>query len=159
ELLGIEDRLRFEAGDATNLAFHDECADVVFALECVFHFPSRRSFLTEAFRVLRPGGRLIVADLYRNLRSTVEHPVKVVRRIIHRRVAHIPQCNVHDEAEYRRVLAEIGYRSVEITSIAKDVLRPFAKVFPLLTSNSGETISTELMNRLREIEVCDARDL
>lgn len=55
-------RLRFVEADATELPFPDGSFDAVLALECIFHFPSRRRFLAQAARVLRPGGRLVVSD-------------------------------------------------------------------------------------------------
>jgi SAM-dependent methyltransferase len=53
----------FVHADACDLPFEAESFDAIVALECIMHFPSRRRFLREARRVLRPGGRLVVTDL------------------------------------------------------------------------------------------------
>jgi ubiquinone/menaquinone biosynthesis C-methylase UbiE len=52
----------FVEGDACAMPFDSGTFDVVIALECAFHFSDRSRFLSEARRVLSPGGRLVVAD-------------------------------------------------------------------------------------------------
>ncbi len=54
--------IEFVVGDACTLPFADESFDVVTAVECIFHFPSRVRFLREARRVLKPGGTIMVSE-------------------------------------------------------------------------------------------------
>lgn len=49
-------------GDACAMPFPDASFDRVLAVECIFHFPSRRAFFEHARRVLRPGGNLTLSD-------------------------------------------------------------------------------------------------
>ncbi len=55
-------RIRWVEADACNLPFAPCSFDVVLAVECIFHFPSRASFLSEAAKVLVDGGRLALSD-------------------------------------------------------------------------------------------------
>jgi 2-polyprenyl-3-methyl-5-hydroxy-6-metoxy-1,4-benzoquinol methylase len=48
-------------GDAENLAFASKSFDLVLASEVVEHLWSPQNFFSEAFRVLKPGGFLILS--------------------------------------------------------------------------------------------------
>lgn len=56
-------RLRWQLADACRLPFDDASFDRVLCFEAMFHFSSRRAFLREAARVLRPGGTLVASDI------------------------------------------------------------------------------------------------
>jgi MPBQ/MSBQ methyltransferase len=53
---------RFVLMDATALAFPNNSFDYLICVEAAFHFHTRDAFLREAVRVLKPQGRLVLAD-------------------------------------------------------------------------------------------------
>ncbi len=50
-------------GDCENLPFEDESFDVVICCQSFHHYPNVQNFFNSVFRVLRPGGRLVLRDM------------------------------------------------------------------------------------------------
>lgn len=62
---GLTGRAHFEKQDFTATRYPDGSFDVVWAIESVCHAPDKQLFINEAFRLLKKGGRLIMADFYK----------------------------------------------------------------------------------------------
>jgi SAM-dependent methyltransferase len=65
----LSDKARFVQADYTAMPFTDGSFDVVWAFESLCHAAEKAAFYREAARVLRPGGRLVVAEYVRAARS------------------------------------------------------------------------------------------
>lgn len=64
--MGVADRVELRTADMTALPFADASFDVVTSALAIHNIPSaqgRATAVDEAVRVLRPGGRLVVADI------------------------------------------------------------------------------------------------
>ena len=55
--------ITFEVMDAAQLSFPDNHFDLIISVEAAFHFSTRKDFLNQAYRVLKPQGELIFTDL------------------------------------------------------------------------------------------------
>jgi arsenite methyltransferase len=72
KLENVADRIEVRTADMTALPFDDDSVDVIVSSLAIHNIPThdgRRRALSEAMRVLRPGGRLAIADLW----ETREH--------------------------------------------------------------------------------------
>jgi ubiquinone/menaquinone biosynthesis C-methylase UbiE len=109
-------------GDACRMPFGAQRFDGVISVEAAFHFPSRRAFFAEAFRVLRPGGVLTFSDVpVRRLPHTPREAIAGVAMLrlwgIHRRAAATP-------AEIVRALERAGFIDVRSSLVGDRVIGP-----------------------------------
>jgi len=69
----------FEQKDYTNTGFAPGSFDVIWAIESVCYVPDKSEFIEEAFRLLKKGGRLVIADFFKKDELEIQ-PAEQVRR-------------------------------------------------------------------------------
>jgi ubiquinone/menaquinone biosynthesis C-methylase UbiE len=124
--LGLADRIDLREGSATDMPLPSGSVDKVVALECAFHFRTRERFFEEAFRVLRPGGRLVTADII-PMPLAGDWRNRLNQRWSWKLVAgkfSIPLANAYTRDAYVQKLINQGFVSVEVESIRDQVYNP-----------------------------------
>ena len=71
----VDSLIDFAIMDYCNTSFADESFDVVWGCESICYAADKNKFIQEAFRLLKPGGRLIVADGFVSSFNNNERPV------------------------------------------------------------------------------------
>jgi len=99
--------VEFRLGELEHLPVADACADVILS-NCVINLvPDKKAAFAEALRVLKPGGRLAVADVV----TTAPLPAALQSQI-----AALTGCisGASSAAELRAALLEVGFADVRI---------------------------------------------
>ncbi|WP_244408392.1 class I SAM-dependent methyltransferase [Roseomonas fluvialis] len=124
---GLGDTIDLREGSATAMPLPDESCDVVTALECAFHFDTRADFLAEAFRVLRPGGRIALADIIPAAQAggALRRRWQAASWRALARALSISDANADTQQTYAARFAAAGFDAVEVRSIGAEVFPGF----------------------------------
>ncbi len=98
----LDDKVSFAYGDFHGLDFPDESFDVYWCQESFLHAADKAHVLNEAYRVLKPGGRLMLTELL--VRDGT--PDEIRERIYER----IGAPEMWDSPDYRQEMHNLGFR-------------------------------------------------
>ncbi|MCI3221146.1 methyltransferase domain-containing protein [Streptomyces sp. NP-1717] len=130
---GRSDVTTFRNADVMELPFADGSFDGAWAVESLLHVPDRGRALAETARVLRPGGRLVIAD-------TAEIPPLGPdgRAVLDDICASYGVSSFATAAEYLELLTAHGFVDVEVRDISDNVVRTGAIMADVVEARRDE---------------------
>ncbi|MGE3781273.1 MAG: methyltransferase domain-containing protein [Alphaproteobacteria bacterium] len=118
------DAVCFLTADYLNMPFPDGCFDVVWALESLCHADDKPRFYGEANRVLRPGGRLVVAEYMRRTRDIGASEAAIVSEWL--RGWAIPDLDTGEE--HYAAAERAGFSGIVLSDATRHTRRSLAKL-------------------------------
>lgn len=71
----LEDKVQFEVMDYCQTHFPDNSFDIVWGCESICYAENKEKFIKESFRLLKPGGKFVVADGFVTDFQNNQHPI------------------------------------------------------------------------------------
>jgi sarcosine/dimethylglycine N-methyltransferase len=110
--VGLQDRVRVLQGNVLQVPLATSSVDVVVSQEALLHVPDKKRALAEAYRVLKPGGRLAFTDWVAHHRLS-----DADRRLMWQGMA---VAALHDLPTYAELVREAGFAVSSVEDLSRE---------------------------------------
>jgi len=146
--------VEFRLGEIENLPIADNLIDVIIS-NCVVNLsPNKRRVFKEAFRVLKPGGRLMISDIV-----LLKELPKAIKKSVKAYIGCLSGAIMKDS--YIDIIKEAGFQQVKIIEEAhfpiECLVNDSTAKFVMENSNISIGKVRELANSVVSIEVCGVK--
>lgn len=117
---GLEHLVTIAYGDFHDLPLPDASCDVVWSQEAMLHGADKTKILSEAHRVLRPGGTLVISDLLVHGNLDAAHRQQIYDRV--------RSPGMWDFQQYTEAIAGVGFELVRSEHWTETVAPTYANV-------------------------------
>lgn len=135
-----DNRINFIEANACQIPISNQDYDRIFAVECIFGFPSREQFFLEAYRLLKPGGRLTICDFlpvvwFAGIWQFWEVTISpwIAQTYGNREVSFISQ------SQYQQLGVSTGFKLAQVVDITQNTLPTYPIVNRLMKQANPES--------------------
>ncbi len=107
----------FQRADFTDTPFSSASFDVIWTLESAVHAADKKAFLQEAFRLLRPGGRLIMGEYFKKEEVFKPKEDRLLKKWLHAWA--VP--DIERVSDFSRLLEEEGFVNQQFRDITPNI--------------------------------------
>lgn len=112
-------------GSVNEMTLARDKVDRVIALDCAYHFPSRKQFFELSASLLGPGGRIGLTDiLLADKKLSLLESLLLKTMLL---LSRIPRDNIVSLTDYEAQLVTAGFKGIQIKDITEHVFVPFAQ--------------------------------
>ena len=151
----------FRVADYLNMPFENDTIDIVWAFESVCHAADKSLFYKEAYRVLKPGGKIVMAEYIRTGRPMKAEQENLLQEIF--KAWAIPDLDTIEEHQEHAFAS--GFTSFNNCDITSHVMKSYSNLretcrryasFSKLLFNAGIISSVRHNNMLSSLKQADA---
>ena len=125
--LNLTNQINFLQLDYLTSPFDNDSFDVIWAVESFFHCIDKSRFIKECYRLLKPGGILLIADYFASKLPETDYEKVLMKNWF--KGFHIP--NLLSEIEFENEVARVGFDEFHYKNVSEYVL-PSSKKLHLL---------------------------
>ena len=146
-----QNHIDFIEGNACELPFENNSFDLVLAVECIFHFPSREHFFQEAKRVLKPSGKLAISDFIPRqiIIPVIKTGTDLKRNFLLKTLGHV-DINF-SLCDYRKLSKNTGFKLLLEEDITQNTLPTYSLVRRLQSKKDKIVALAEWVSRWKII--------
>ena len=122
---GLQDQAHFIKANHCNTPFPNDSFDVIWGIESHLSEINKEDFFTEAYRVLKPGGKLIIADYLKTNNKTTAKDELILEKWLN--------CwaikTIVSEHTFAEQLKLAGFHSIEMENVNKAIIPSARRMF------------------------------